>query len=435
MYLKQRHNRWWAFHDIPKDLRATIGVGVRFHVNLDTNDRKTAENRAASFEREWRRKIDAARQTARGHSGSEADWWNARLRAAGEGERDHVLERIKEEASEIADTNVGDYNPDEWASFEEWALAKGKDPEANRFYSVATGIMARFADHIDDWVKTLRNERKSIDMKRSNVAKFAVSFPYVQDVTRREVQKWIGIQVTEGQKRPATIQRMLSELRGYWKYLISIEVAPDEPDPFDKLTMPKASSKESIQDKRQDFTEREVIRLLKTAEKGGDKTLADLIRLGMWTGARLEEICALKVTDVTTARMSITDAKTSAGIREVPIHSKLVATVRRLKKESADGYLLSGLPSNKYGDRGAAIGKRFGRLKSSLGFGRQHVFHSIRRTVCTLLENAGVSINVSADIVGHEKPSITFGLYSGGNKLRILKKAIEKIDYPGYKPE
>jgi integrase len=99
-------------------------------------------------------------------------------------------------------------------------------------------------------------------------------------------------------------------------------------------------------------------------------------------------------------------------------------------KETSDGFVLSGLSANKYGDRSDAVGKRFGRLKTDLGFGDAYVFHSIRKTVTTLLENAGVPENVAADIVGHEKPRITYGLYSGGNSLEVKRKAIEKLSYP-----
>ena len=53
-----------------------------------------------------------------------------------------------------------------------------------------------------------------------------------------------------------------------------------------------------------------------------------------------------------------------------------------------------------------------------MGFDDRHVFHSIRKTVVTILEDKGVSENVVADIVGHEKNTITFGLYSGGVSLR-----------------
>ena len=103
--------------------------------------------------------------------------------------------------------------------------------------------------------------------------------------------------------------------------------------------------------------------------------------------------------------------------------------MRRLIRDSKDGYVLSGLSANKYKDRGNAVGKRFGRLKTSMGFGAAHVFHSIRKTVATMLENAGVVENVAADIIGHDKPTMTYGLYSRGNSLKVKQAAIEKLNY------
>ena len=71
-----------------------------------------------------------------------------------------------------------------------------------------------------------------------------------------------------------------------------------------------------------------------------------------------------------------------------------------------------------------------GWLKRGLGFDGRRVFHSIRKTVVTLLENAGVQEGVAADIVGHKKQTITFGLYSEGNKASVMAEAIERIEYP-----
>ena len=75
------------------------------------------------------------------------------------------------------------------------------------------------------------------------------------------------------------------------------------------------------------------------------------------------------------------------------------------------------------------MGQKFGRLKNRLKFSDRHVFHSIRKTLITALENAGVSENLTADIVGHEKPRITYGLYSGGTNIEVKKDAIEKVSY------
>ena len=57
------------------------------------------------------------------------------------------------------------------------------------------------------------------------------------------------------------------------------------------------------------------------------------------------------------------------------------------------------------------------------------MFHSFLKTVVTLLEQAGISENLAVDIVGHEKPRITYGLYSGGLSLEQKLKTINSINY------
>jgi len=69
-------------------------------------------------------------------------------------------------------------------------------------------------------------------------------------------------------------------------------------------------------------------------------------------------------------------------------------------------------------------------MKKAAGFGATHVFHSIRKCVGTQVENALVPEGVSADILGHEKPNITYGLYSGGASLEVKREALAKLRYP-----
>ncbi len=149
----------------------------------------------------------------------------------------------------------------------------------------------------------------------------------------------------------------------------------------------------------------------------------------MYTGARREELCALRVEDVHDDYFKIVQAKTEAGRREIPIHPELAQTMARLVDQAEDGYVLSGLTANRNGDRGDAIGKRYTRLKKAMGFDDRHVFHSIRKTVVTILENAGAPENVVADIVGHEKTTMTYGLYSGGVSLAVKREALDKLVY------
>jgi site-specific recombinase XerD len=200
--------------------------------------------------------------------------------------------------------------------------------DAERFYSIATGKLVRLDIHLEEYLATLgERERKTVDMKRSTIKKFCAEFAYIADVKRKEVQQWANRQAQDG-KKPATIVRSLSELRGYWGYLMSIEVVPEAFLVFDKLSLPRAG-KNGKADERTGFEPADVVRLLKAArEDREDEPLARLIELGMYTGARIEELCTLPVAKVSSkGYIEIEDAKTPAGWRQVPIHSKLKATI------------------------------------------------------------------------------------------------------------
>jgi integrase len=175
----------------------------------------------------------------------------------------------------------------------------------------------------------------------------------------------------------------------------------------------------------------DVVKIYSAAVAMDDQQLADLIKIGAYTGARIEELSSLKCSSVnlTENSMTIVDAKTQAGNRIVPLHPDIKSRLKKMISESEDDYIFSGLTENKYGDRSNAIGKRFGRLKKKLGYTKNQVFHSIRKTFTTMLEENGISENMAADIVGHEKPRITYGLYSGGASLAAKRKAILTISY------
>ncbi len=420
MYLERRYRKFYACHDIPADVQAALGEDGksrrRFVKSLDTENRDTAKVRAAVFEAQWRAAIERARKGS--DAESDALWWREALKRVTPDQRGIATDQMIEAAHDAAGEIWGDPEAE-------------SNPKVQRFVAIATGDLIKLDEHVDEYFGTLKGkvEAKTADMARSGITKFCAEFPYVADVTRKAVQLWVNRQDHEG-KAAATIRRGLGELRGYWRYLQSIEEAPDGISPFDKLT-PPSRDKATKEHERQPFATADVLKLLAEARSRKDAPLADLIELAMWTGARIEELCALKVEKVNLkgGYFEITDAKTEAGWRQVPIHSKLKPTIARLVKNGRHGRTILGQTPNRYGDRAGAIGKRFGYMKRALGFGEQHVFHSIRKTVATLMENAGIAEGIAADILGHEKTTITYGLYSGGTSLKNKQAAIEKLDY------
>lgn len=344
--------------------------------------------------------------------------WSEALRGASDqhedDERAIVFGLIEDKALELADKNP---------------------VEAKRFFKIASGATLPTAHHLDEWIGKLNDVPKTLDEKRRIVLSFVEAFPCTDDVNHAGVRAWVRKAMdVEGAAR-GTVAKRVSFVRGYWDYLKQREIVPADDRTFEGVMPPGSKkTKAALADEREPFTVDQVCRLLSAADEGKDHTLAALIWLGMWTGCRIEELCSLKLEDVDGDRIRVRDAKTKAGNRVVPLHSAARPLVAKLKSMSRDGYLLSGLTFNKYGDRSNAVGKRFGRLKDKLGFGPAYVFHSIRKTVTTLLENAGVPEGVTADILGHDKKTITYGLYSGGSDFQTKARAIAKLAYPAKEP-
>ena len=90
-----------------------------------------------------------------------------------------------------------------------------------------------------------------------------------------------------------------------------------------------------------------------------DQPLADLITLGAYTGARIEELCNLKVDHVRADVLTIPGTRRTrqpARFLCIPLWAPVVA---RLVADSKDGYLIPTTVDNQYGERSSAIGKRF----------------------------------------------------------------------------
>ena len=415
-YLQKRRRCWYAVLEIPKALRLQFGNKPRFIRSLETDSRTAAERRVMPVIVAWKKEIATARNEP---VDDDAAYWRRTLRLAKtEEQRQTILEQIDYAAWDIGAINV-----------ENIGDQPSSDSKAQRFHASATGQRVSFTEHLDEWLSTSRATVKTQDMQRSVIKRFAVKFAMVQDVTRPKVRHWITGLMNDDGLSPKTVLRILSALRGYWRYLQSIGVAGEDHEPFRKLDVARRNNRISPRLARQPFETDDVLKLLDKAIENGDDQLADLIRLAMWSGCRIEEICALRIERVKDDHFSIDDAKTKAGWRDVPIHMELQQTMARLIEDSKDGYVLQGLTVDQYQGRSNGIGHRFGKLKSAMGFGSQHVFHSIRRTFITILENAGVPENVVADIVGHEKTTMTYGLYSGGVSLAVKRDALAKLVY------
>jgi integrase len=102
--------------------------------------------------------------------------------------------------------------------------------------------------------------------------------------------------------------------------------------------------------------------------------------LGLYTGARIEELCSLYLEDF----------KVEHGINIISINSN---HDKKLKSKAAD--------------------KWFGKFKIKVGITSQFkVFHSFRHTVANALKQADVPRDQAAEILGHDRgKDVTYGRY------------------------
>lgn len=406
-YLQQRRRRWYAILEVPKDLQKQYDKR-RLVQSLQTESKTAAERLVLPVIARWKAQFEAVRTGSDEPLEILANEWKEDYAAASSDKRMTYSEVLQDKVEYI----------------------QRRDPQkADTFYKIVTGETLPFAEHLEEWLSMLDNVAKTKDMKRADVLRCAVTFSHTHLAKKKGIERWAYSLVHEEGLKAATVRRIISACRGYWSYLIRADHIEREDNPFEGVIPPSGKSKTGTADKRQHFIAQDILLLLGQAEERSDDQLRDLICLAMWTGCRIEELCSLRVEDVRGDKLAITHAKSNAGVRTIPIHSQLAPELRRMVSQSSDGYVVSGLSFNKYGDRSNAIGKRFGRLKNSLGFGSRQVFHSIRKTVATLLENARVPEGISADILGHEKKTMTYGVYSGGTSFEGMQEAIEKLSY------
>jgi len=177
--------------------------------------------------------------------------------------------------------------------------------------------------------------------------------------------------------------------------------------------------------------------------------------IGLYTGARLNEISQLTVADVYTENdisvFSFNEheenkkLKNENSARTVPVHKKLIELgflefVEYLTKLN-ETRLFPTLTKDKYGSYTRKISSFFNEkykscvgyisyvgIKKSSNLGKKD-FHSFRHAFITQAKHLVLNERVVKEIVGHSSSDITFDTYGGDYTLKAKKKEIDKIKF------
>lgn len=163
--------------------------------------------------------------------------------------------------------------------------------------------------------------------------------------------------------------------------------------------------------------------------------------LGRATGARLEELCQLRLDDfieqqgIPCIRIDDTregqNLKNSSSRRTLPLHPALIdmGLLEHVVSVRGTGVdrLFPELEAVR-GKLGHAPSKWFGRYKTKLGItDPRKTFHSFRHTLIDDLRDAGVQDSLIKRIAGHEDSSVTFSIYGSRSPLKAMLDAIRHI--------
>lgn len=423
-FLQRKYNTWIVVVDVPKRLRKVVGK-ARFKHSLGTDSLRRANAMKGPLVAEFKRRI---RVLARAATDPDADIARRRdeafalLRAANrhDGDEDRgyyssyeaVMDDVRDTAREIEDT----HGPE----------------QARRFFDGATGRATFVADNVGQWlaeadvVEQTRSQHRAV---LNNLVAWGGKQVTVEEIDRRSAGRYISELLAADNMSRRTVRRYVSSLSSFWRWLVARGLARDNVWTGHQL------GKRQSAFTRRGIDDASLVKLL-NARYGGPAyaaTLHDLLRLGLVTGARLDELCALKTADCIKREdgwwLTVTKGKTGAARREIPLHELAVPIVERRAQESG-GYLFAGLtPGGPDAKRSWYVSKAYRRFREAAGVdARGQDFHAIRNTFIEHMEAAGVPESTAKLIVGHARTSMTYGHYSKGARVD-LRSAIERLRY------
>ena len=109
---------------------------------------------------------------------------------------------------------------------------------------------------------------------------------------------------------------------------------------------------------------------------------------------------------------------------------KLEKSVKIISGTFGKGYLIDGIKGGGYDNkRSWNFQKKLGKLRKKIGIPEGVVFHTLRNTFVTRMENLGIPRNHISQLMGHEDSNMALTVYSGGLAIERLVESINKLTY------
>ncbi|MDW1272697.1 site-specific integrase [Klebsiella pneumoniae] len=276
---------------------------------------------------------------------------------------------------------------------------------------------------------TLSKTNKAVEVLLSHLRKRDIQ---LKDINRTIVTGWLD--KLKSDRAPQTIQNYISALAQIWDLARNRYHDAPQDNPWRGHGLEAKSSKVSYEV----FTHTELAQVFAALE--GDEEMQAVTLIGMYSGARLNEICSLRVENVREIEgvlcFEVTEGKTKSAARIIPVHSMIKPLVLSLREKPHNGFLFyrASIIDRADGKRSTWHTQRFTRAKrkalGEVGTERK-VFHSLRHEVAQQLDRNQVPEDRVALILGHERGKTeAFKTYSKNAASPVeLSRYVELVSY------
>ena len=438
-YLRKRHNIWWVRIGIPKKYQVIIGK-TEFWKNLYTSDLAEANRKKHTEIGLMHGEIEQAKRDYEGKVDKlskevQISKYAEYLREANitTPKNDDDTSVIKLELLESKLIDLHGLKKAHEILYGDEKQRKGQEPNSlakknfieslkhtDQSYSPLSLVSEKF---LAEDSKSLKNS--SYRRKQTHIEHF-ITWTSNRDITKinkKIVGEYVTSIIQNNNPAAATISNTVSNVGSFFRWAEGRGYI--EYNPFSNLKLPKRNKGSQ---NREPWSDENIMTFLKSELVGGNEFIATCVAL--YSGMRLDEICNIQKTVINDNCFKVLEGKTKASRRKIPIHPVLKPLVESFLDSKEEVYLIKGIKRGGYDNkRSWNFQKKLGRLRKKIGIPEGIVFHSLRNTFATHMENLDIPINHISHLMGHEDANMALDIYSAGPKIELLAESIKKLTY------